>query len=265
MNKRAFALVSAAVALLAASAQAYTINDENEAAYWGAGMPDQENIGGVENYNKKGKSGDVYDPYNEGYAISGMDVSYASGELTVTIYSDAYFDKWRSGKLESGLGSLFLSTNGWNPAGSSDEHYNTDGMNAVNQGEIWEYAITLGGDTKGDNGEAYLYSTAYGSIYYGTAREVQEAFFTGADGMSQATGTWAYSEISDDHYALVITMSIGDIWNGSKDLGLHWTMLCANDVVEGSIPGNPVPEPGTLTLFAVGTLGLAAAGRRRRS
>lgn len=263
MNTRAFALASAAVALLAANAQAYTIDDEDSSAYWGAGLTDTVNDNG--DYTSPGQSGDVYDPDTEGYAISGMDVSYDRGELTVTIYSAAYFDNWRAGELEAGLGSLFLSTNGWNPTGSAAENYNTDGMDAAHQGEVWEYAITLAGDTIiDDSGVAYLYSTDDGSIVFGTARDVQEAFFTGADGMAQTEGTWAY-ELIDGHYALVITMSIGNIWDGSEDLGLHWTMLCANDVVEGSIPGNPVPEPGTLALFAIGALGLAGAGRRRRS
>lgn len=267
MNTRAFVLASAAIALLAANAQAYTIDDvDDKAAYWGAGLPDVINIGGDSYYNQKGKSGDVYDPESEGYAISGMDVSYARGELTVTIYSATYFDKVRDpNSAMEGLGSLFLSTDGWRPAGSLADKYNTDGMNAANKGETWEYAITLAPDTTGTGGDAYLYDTDYGYTGYGSARSAQEAYFTADDSVdSLQQGTWAY-DLIDGHYALVITMSIGDIWDGSKDLGLHWTMLCANDVVEGSIPGTPVPEPGTLALFAVGALGLASAGRRRRS
>ncbi len=39
------------------------------------------------------------------------------------------------------------------------------------------------------------------------------------------------------------------------DLGMHWTMSCGNDVVEG-VTSVSVPEPKTLMLFAIGFAGL---------
>ena len=50
-------------------------------------------------------------------------------------------------------------------------------------------------------------------------------------------------------------------WENVREWGLHWTMECANDVIEGSF--NPVPEPATALLFGAGLAGLAAFGRRR--
>jgi len=46
-----------------------------------------------------------------------------------------------------------------------------------------------------------------------------------------------------------------------SEFGFHWTMTCANDVIEGGTA--PVPEPATMLLFAAGLIGLAAAGRKR--
>ena len=47
-----------------------------------------------------------------------------------------------------------------------------------------------------------------------------------------------------------------------SDLGLHWTMSCANDIIEGQV--NAVPEPATMVLFGLGLSGLAAYRLRRK-
>ncbi len=47
------------------------------------------------------------------------------------------------------------------------------------------------------------------------------------------------------------------------DLGLRWTMTCANDVIEGGVTVASVPEPGTITLFGLGLLGFAGLVRKR--
>jgi hypothetical protein len=56
---------------------------------------------------------------------------------------------------------------------------------------------------------------------------------------------------------------------GGQGLGLKggffvaWTPWCANDVIGGGMPMDPVPEPATMLLFGTGMTGLAGALRRR--
>ena len=127
MKKQTLAAAAALSLLFAASqAEALYIAD----TYWGAGG---EYTNDNSNQFDPKFSGDVYDPYDEGYDISGMDVSISAvGLLTVKIYSnvDDYFGKWKDDSTMAAPGSLFLSTNGWNPAGSA-LNYGADGKGSI--------------------------------------------------------------------------------------------------------------------------------------
>jgi len=48
----------------------------------------------------------------------------------------------------------------------------------------------------------------------------------------------------------------------SCNLAFRWTMTCANDIIEGGVNWQSIPEPGTMALLGVGLLILGTMGRR---
>jgi hypothetical protein len=191
------------------------------------------------------------------FDISRMEVSYSGSTLTVDIFS-RYLNN--VGAYSTALGDLFISTDGWNPAGTAP--YAGDNFS---NGEQWEFALDLVGT--GTQGDANLFATNQGAIGLSDAppgyiyRDGQEAFFSPfANADISALGSWAIlglasQDDTDDYLRLVINN-----WNFGTDLGFHWTMSCGNDVIEG---GASIPEPSTLLLGSCLFFGLTLVRRRR--
>jgi hypothetical protein len=257
MNKRTYliALFAFSTLILAVSnAQAVYIPDDyyGDGTLWRAGVPNPDP--------------DIYDPDNRGYDVSGMDVTVVNNQLTVTLYGD-YFTLWNTYTPSDQVfapGSLFLSTNGWTPFDSApyagDDMYN---------GTVWNYAVTLSGilDSSGlptASGATALYGITGGTIVAGQLRINQEAAFLPGTGQNAlALGNW---ELAATSLTIRIDLTATG-WDSTTDLGLHWTMSCGNDVIEGRFfdpePPVPTPEPGAVLLFGCGLLGLAGFTRRR--
>jgi hypothetical protein len=97
----------------------------------------------------------------------------------------------------------------------------------------------------------------------GTEHRINQLFeyLPGVNETPLATGRWNIldpdSTIIDE---LAIYIDLTQIPQLGDGLSFHWTMTCANDVIEGNVP---VPEPGTMVLLGAGLLGLGIYSRRR--
>lgn len=198
------------------------------------------------------------------FDISRMEVSFKADGMYVDIYT-RYLDN--IGACYTQLGDLFISTDGWDPAGSGP-HYVED--NADNSdAEDWEYVLVLSDRDGGSQfGDAFLYALGHNPVLSGAPsgyayRKGQEVRYeAGSSEVRAATGSWSINNLggSDDDDFLSFFVDFAG-FDGISEFGFHWTMSCANDVIEGGAA--PVPEPATMLLFGTGLIGLSVTGRKK--
>jgi hypothetical protein len=200
------------------------------------------------------------------FNIDWMTVSITTdGDVTVGIQT-GYIDGTRG----TTYGDLFVSIDGWSPLGDAGSGYTDD---VFGLGESWEYALNTTSryiysvDYSVDSNNILVSENIRASNDVMTAdahhyRNDQEVLYNPGSGEADV-GTFIFShEGSLISYAFNLE-AFGLSWEDELDLGFHWTMTCANDVIQGGIYKAAVPEPGTMLLLGMGIAGLGAVGRKR--
>lgn len=195
----------------------------------------------------------------EQFDITSAQVDKVGADLIVMFFSQ-YFSAANYGALDTTIGDLFISTNGWHPFGPAPYLDDT-----ASNGEDWEYALVIENrpsSFSSTSGQLNLYSVNPGNIILsdvtdlGLNRPNQEVYYNGAGQSALATGTWTLAPGVFTFQIALSALGISDI----NDLGFHFTQTCANDVFEGGTSGSTeVPEPASIGLTL---LGLAPLLRR---
>jgi hypothetical protein len=187
-----------------------------------------------------------------------------NGNVQVKIKTD-----YRDGHERTTYGDLFVTTKGWKPYGDPNSGYLTD---TYQTGTSWEYALHTSSELiyEVDPNNILLSNKVMGDLGINSAwyRQNQEVLYSPVDdpensNFESPVGNFAFSHNGSlISYAFNLS-AFGLSWEDELDLGFHWTMTCANDVIEGGIYKAAVPEPGTMLLLGMGIAGLGAAGRKR--
>ena len=233
------------------------------------------------------------------FEIYSMDVDLTGSTLDATINTNfagtagTNFEGITVDSTGIGYGDLFLSTDGWDPAGTSP--YSSD--NNIN-GEFWEYALViddadrfvsgfaaggtlslyeLTGDTNDKNARLSDDFITSGTGSYRNTQEVAadlDAYYLTDSSLPDTednrtyyaqdtgvTGTWSVVDGGSNPNYIVFNIDLSGTGLESTNFAFHWAMTCANDVIEG------VPAPVILLLMATGLfgVGVSTAVRRKRA
>jgi hypothetical protein len=198
------------------------------------------------------------DVIGTGFDIVGMDVTRSGGNITVVL-SGAFF----AAAPINPLGDLYISTTGLNFENPSAPNHPNDRFTS---GEGWNWYVSTEFGVLRPIGN---FGAIVGTLGVALGGTVPVA---GSDGRINQALTGGVNPSDPTSYAATVSPNIPagtltyifpdlDAWAGAK-LGLHWTMLCGNDVVEVEVPTIPTPEPGTMLLAGCGLIALAVFRRK---
>jgi hypothetical protein len=230
-------LVVSALFLAMSAVHAYTINDTTQVL-----------VGRTDTVDDSYGFRDTLGNYN----VHGINVGYASGSITLGLYTDFSGYELIENKIDIRYADLALDLNG---------------------DKIYEYGVVLSGKQGLTLGAIYL------NPQWATSRSYLEK--------PNTVGAWEYGEFLGDTstyvnthitggdtpltnkatvttspgYLIEINIPIADLIWASGEVGIFWAgATCGNDIIQGSAP---VPEPATMLLLGTGLIGLAGFGRKK--
>jgi hypothetical protein len=217
-RRRVFSVVCLVLAGLfsTGSAQAVTINDRSGGAiYWGGKYI---NI----------KPSHYTDSIGRRTKVNQMEVIMSNDIVTVKITGPYFFNYAHNvkGTREASPGDLYISSQGWKVSGKPP--HNKDVFEAS---EGWDYVVSF------ENKK--LYKLNFSAI------TMTSALPSGSRYRAQQAWRGGYGEAVDDAQVILTDRSLTFIFSVRNvslrsEIGVHWTMKCGNDIIEGSASIPPI-------------------------
>lgn len=249
MKRNLFLLIGFLFLLFSANVFGYTIND-NTSVGKGLTKSTNDNILGWVN-----AIGDEFDTY-------GIDLSQEGSRLTIDIYTD-FSGNFQQNGLTLTAADLFLNLDGNNSNGVSGYEL-AIAFSGQNMGSIYNVTSAYTSKERLENIPNWYYGEYWTPLKDSPIVQIKTGNDTDYDATLKDSFPIALiSNQADYLWSLTIDLANFDV-DYTKEIGIFWaTATCANDIIEGTAPVNPVPEPATMLLLGSGLIGLAGFGRKK--